>query len=148
MKTISHSLAETEACARAFIETLDAREDAATVVGLYGDLGAGKTAFSKGVATVLNITETITSPTFVIMKMYQVPQTGVSKFKHFIHIDAYRLEGEREMQQLGWDEIIATPGNLVLIEWPEKVSGIMPEDHIRINFTGVDEETREIEVVE
>lgn len=118
-------------------------KDTAVVVGLYGNLGSGKTTFTKSVAKVLGVTEDITSPTFVIEKVYELQN---NKFSHFIHIDAYRLEKEEELVSLGWNEIISDKNNLIFIEWPEKVSGIMP-DHIKIKFSALDDpNSREIDI--
>jgi len=114
----------------------------ATVVGLYGDLGSGKTTFMQGVGAILRVVERMVSPTFVIEKIYKIEH---SRFTHLIHIDAYRMEKEEELIHLGWQEIIGDPHNLVCIEWPERVSKIMPAGHIKINFTFVDEHTRAIE---
>lgn len=103
---------------------------AARVVAISGELGAGKTTFVQGVARALGITETVNSPTFVIQKTYEL--TG--SFKKLVHIDAYRLKEERELEVLGWNELVSDPGNLILIEWPEKVPGLIPRDAIRVRF--------------
>lgn len=96
----------------------------ATVVALRGDLGSGKTAFVKECAKILGINETLTSPTFVIMKRYQMGERRICKnFTHLIHIDAYRLGQAKDLQAIGWDAIIKDSGNLVMIEWPERVEG-------------------------
>lgn len=113
----------------------------ATVVALHGELGAGKTTFSQEVGKLLGVAENMHSPTFVIMKVYEIDFHG---FKKLIHIDAYRLEKESELLHLGWEEIIKEPENLVLIEWPEKVAGLIPRDAKRISFKHVNESTREI----
>ena len=109
-----------------------------TVVGLYGDLGSGKTTFMKYLAEYFGITETIQSPTFVIMKIYQTSSHN-EVFKHLIHIDAYRLEKESEMLNLGWQEIISDSKNLICIEWPERIVGIIPP-HIVLKFEHGDKE--------
>ena len=143
-KFISNSLEETQKVANDFVASIVPQEDRATVVGLYGNLGAGKTAFTQCVAKVFGVSETITSPTFVIEKIYELTE---QKFTHLIHIDAYRLEKSEELLHLGWKEIISDPNNLILIEWPERVADIMPE-HTRINFKTLDDEdSREIEIV-
>ena len=121
-----------------------AKKDAAAVVGLYGDLGAGKTAFVKALAKTYGIAEHITSPTFVIMKKYSIPQPRTSHFKLLIHLDAYRLEKGSELEHLGWNEIISNPQNLVCIEWPERVADVMPKDHSALKFTFIDETVREV----
>lgn len=138
----THSPEENIEIATFFIEGLS-KKDSAVVVGLYGNLGAGKTTFTKSIAKVLGVEETITSPTFVIEKIYELTN---QKFTHIIHIDAYRIEREEELVSLGFKEIIKDPNNLILIEWPEKISGIMPE-HIKIKFRTLESEnSREIEI--
>jgi tRNA threonylcarbamoyladenosine biosynthesis protein TsaE len=120
------------------------------VVGLYGDLGSGKTTFVQSLAKLLGVEGGVNSPTFVIEKIYDLPEEqglGNKRFSHLIHIDAYRLEKAEELLHLGWREIISNKNNLVLIEWPEKVLEIMP-DHVKIYFKhGKDENEREIEIV-
>ncbi|MDP2651771.1 MAG: tRNA (adenosine(37)-N6)-threonylcarbamoyltransferase complex ATPase subunit type 1 TsaE, partial [bacterium] len=103
----------------------------ATLVTLSGDLGAGKTAFVKAVAHVLGIEETVTSPTFVLEKIYQLG-SETPKFKRLIHIDAYRLEAGSELAQLGFDELMSDAGNLILLEWPGKVAEALPTPTARI----------------
>ena len=71
------------------------------------------------------------SPTFVIMKSYNISWCG---FKKLIHVDAYRLEKEEELLHLGWEDLINDPENFILIEWPERVEGLIPKDAKRIYF--------------
>jgi tRNA threonylcarbamoyladenosine biosynthesis protein TsaE len=122
------------------VRTLMRRSDSATIIALSGDLGAGKTTFAQGIARALGIEENVTSPTFVIEKIYQLDG---QKFSRLIHIDAYRLNDPHELEVLGWKEIIADPANLILVEWPEKAAGLIPADALRISFTGSGE-SREI----
>ena len=142
-KYIAHSLTETQKIAEQFVLTLNITPSGATVVGLYGDLGAGKTSFTQGVAHALGIQENVVSPTFVIEKIYEL---FGKRFSHLIHIDAYRIETSNELLHLGWNEIISNPKNLILIEWPERVLDIMPP-HIKIQFTHTGNEGREIEIM-
>lgn len=123
-----------------FVAGLSPRAEGATVVTLSGDLGAGKTAFVKGVAQALGVHEHVTSPTFVIMKMY--PLEG--RFKKLVHIDAYRLKGEHHLKVLGWEELLRDPKNLICIEWPEQAPGAMPTHAIRIALRYTGENEREI----
>ena len=142
MKIISKSLGETEKIAREFLAKIIVKnENGATVVGLYGDLGSGKTAFTQATAKCLGGKEAVTSPTFVIEKIYKLDRQN---FEHLIHIDAYRLGSGNEILHLGWEEIAKNPKNLIFIEWPEKVAEILPNDIKKIHFTFVDENTREI----
>ncbi|MEK7606468.1 MAG: tRNA (adenosine(37)-N6)-threonylcarbamoyltransferase complex ATPase subunit type 1 TsaE [Patescibacteria group bacterium] len=115
--------------------------DTARVICLQGDLGAGKTAFVKSIAKAFGISEHITSPTFVIQKTYE-PREG--DWKRLVHIDAYRLESSDELAKLDWDKTLAVKGSLVMLEWPEKVADIIPEDATTLSFMFVDDTTREI----
>jgi tRNA threonylcarbamoyladenosine biosynthesis protein TsaE len=127
--------------ARKFVATLKPRSDSqATVVALSGDLGAGKTTFAQGVARALGVEEQVTSPTFVIEKIYQLNQpfdhAQGKQFARLIHIDAYRLNDAHELEVLGWKEIVADPSNLIVIEWPERVTDLIPSDAIHISLEG------------
>ncbi len=138
-----NTLEETYEVAKRFTEDLSPKETA-TVIGLYGNLGAGKTSFSQGVAQALGVTEMVTSPTFVIEKIYDLEG---KKFDRLVHIDAYRLEKPEELLHLGWEEITKDPKNLILIEWPERVGSIMPP-HIEVRLkTQEIGDGREIEIV-
>ncbi len=118
------------------------KKDSAQVIGLSGDLGAGKTAFIKELAKTLGIAHEITSPTFVIMKSYTIPAHAF--FKTLIHIDAYRIESDAEMQVLRFDEILKDPTNLVCIEWPEKIETLLPQDIHNMTLVLMNDGTREI----
>ena len=121
METLVKTLAELDAEAARFVGGLAPKEDSATLVALSGDLGAGKTAFIKAVAHALGVAETVTSPTFVLEKIYQLGSSA-SKFKRLIHIDAYRLESGSDLAPLGFDELMKSSENLIFLEWPEKVA--------------------------
>ncbi len=133
---LSKNTKETEKIAKIILEKLlknKKKQKGALVVGLSGDLGAGKTAFTKFVAKHLGIKDKVFSPTYVIMKKYPLPlprgsarRARGSDYKFFFHIDAYRLEKEEELLHLGWKEIINNKDHLIFIEWPENISGIIP----------------------
>ena len=144
MKFISQSLDDTEKIAGEFLNNLKMNKNGATVVGLYGDLGSAKTIFVKALAKLLDVKEVITSPTFVIIKRFNISSLLKYQISSLIHIDSYRLESGRELETLGWKDWLVDKSNLILIEWPEKVADVMPENHIKINFKFVDENTREI----
>lgn len=144
----AHSVAELHNIAEEVlreIHRVEAQEHA-TVIGLSGDLGAGKTAFVKCVADILGIEETITSPTFILEKIYTVPENKIfgERFSRLIHIDAYRLDSGSEMRALDWDTITSDPANIIFIEWPKQVAEIMPKQAISLSFEYVDEHTRTI----
>ena len=150
MQITSQSLADTKAVAISFLASLSAQESA-TVVALHGDLGAGKTAFTKIVAELLEVSMEVTSPTFVIEKVYEINQSQKNQIQHFpfvrlIHIDAYRLESAQEITSLGWEEKIADPSNLIFVEWPQNINEVLPSHTHHIYFTFIDEATRTIEI--
>jgi tRNA threonylcarbamoyladenosine biosynthesis protein TsaE len=128
--------------ARRFASHLVPNLDKAIVVALSGELGAGKTTFAQGVATTLGVQESVTSPTFVIEKIYVLDG---QRFERLIHIDAYRLNTAHELEVLGWHELVSDPGNLVLLEWPEKVAELIPKNAITIRFD-IDGEKRIITI--
>lgn len=141
MEITVKSMHEMQRAADDFVKRLH-KATQATVVTLSGELGAGKTTFSQGLARALGVEESVTSPTFVIEKIYQLEN---QKFARLIHIDAYRLESAHELEVLGWRELIGDPENLILIEWPEKVAALIPEDAIRMRFD-IDGEGRIISI--
>ena len=118
------NLAETKQVAVDWLASISntyAGRDEALVIGLSGHLGAGKTAFTKIVAKTLGVEEEVTSPTFVIMKMYEMNAQNLVPWKRLVHIDAYRLERSEELAALDWEKLVADKNNLILIEWPENV---------------------------
>ncbi|MBU6388411.1 tRNA (adenosine(37)-N6)-threonylcarbamoyltransferase complex ATPase subunit type 1 TsaE [Patescibacteria group bacterium] len=133
------TLAELEKEAGRFVGSL-APGGRATLVALSGELGAGKTAFAKAVARALGIEGIVTSPTFVLEKIYVLPDG--QPFKRLIHIDAYRLEKGTDLAALGFDELMRDAGNLILLEWPEKVLGALPVPAARISFVVQDDDAR------
>ena len=144
MKIISKSVEETEKLAKDFLEKISLGiYNNALVVGLYGDLGSGKTTFTQAIAKHLNIKEDITSPTFVIEKIYEINHRN---FNRLIHIDAYRLDSPKELLALEWNRIMSDPRSLIFIEWPERVLEVLPENHAKINFKFLSENEREIEI--
>lgn len=108
--------------------------DGATVLALHGNLGAGKTTLTQSIARSLAITDTVRSPTFVIMQSYAI--SGHPHFTYLTHIDAYRIEDEAELRILGWEELLLHRGRLIVIEWPERVAGLIPPHahHVHIEI--------------
>lgn len=133
MEQRTMTLPELEAEARRFVGPLVPKEAGATLVTLSGELGAGKTAFAKALAKALGVEDVVNSPTFVLEKIYQLGGS-TSKFKRLVHIDAYRLKEGKELAALGFDELMQDAGNLILLEWPEKVIEALPEPVARITF--------------
>lgn len=118
--------------------TSRAQAGAATVIALHGDLGAGKTTLVQHLAACLGVKETVTSPTFVIMKRYTVDDAAPTAYQAVVHIDAYRIENLEEMQPLRFTEMLAEGNTLVCIEWAEKIDTLLPEDtmHVTLAFDG------------
>jgi len=113
----------------------------ATVVALSGDLGAGKTTFTQTLAEGLKIKDTVSSPTFNIIKIYQIDN---SSFKKLIHMDAYRLENLSELKPLGLAEFFLDSKNLICIEWAEKIKTVLPENTIYLDLSIQEGNKREI----
>lgn len=142
---IISSLTELGSVAKACLKELRPHNEKATVIGLSGDLGSGKTAFTKALGKTLSISEEIPSPTFVIAKYYTIPKD--QRWKKMIHIDLYRIDDPEELSALRWEELIGDPAALVVVEWPEKIGTSFPVDAHMIQFTFIDEATRKIRVV-
>ena len=120
-------------------------KDRPIVFALYGQLGAGKTTFTKALAKELRIKETVTSPTFLLMKTFNIPKEkeGLSKL---IHIDAYRVDSAKEFLDLGLEEILTNKKNIVIIEWPEKLKEYLPQQTTHLHFEIVGENERKIHI--
>ena len=146
MKKISKNQQDTEMLAKEFFAEILEKfcfANKACVVGLYGDLGVGKTAFTQSVAKLLGVKRKVNSPTFVIMKRYDLKHKN---FKNLFHLDAYRLKNEKELLNLGWEEIISNPDNIIFIEWPENVKKAMPKKHHKVSIKHTKEGYRNFEI--
>lgn len=130
MQLHSHSAEELQSHAAFFVSNLHPRQRALVVL-LSGDLGAGKTTFVQAMAKMLGVEEAVTSPTFVLEKIYVLEN---QRFSQLVHIDAYRLKDADELEALGWKELLVEKSNLIVLEWPERVEDVMPEDATRIRF--------------
>lgn len=150
-KYLTKSSVETQNLGKELAKKVLVRKSAtaALIIGLRGDLGAGKTTFLQGFARGLGITEKILSPTFVILKKFKITSnkrqaTSDKGFKNFYHIDCYRLKNEKDLEVLGFKEIILNPENIVAIEWPERISKILPQNIIKIKCTHFKKDKRKI----
>jgi tRNA threonylcarbamoyladenosine biosynthesis protein TsaE len=140
------ALTDLDSVVEEVLAKLPNKKSGATIVALSGNLGAGKTTFTQALGKKLGILETIQSPTYVLMRSYPIVY---SHFTMFIHIDAYRLETPEEFKTLKPETFLATPENLVCIEWPEKTEGMLPIPDITLRFSsdGVGEGERYIEII-
>ena len=112
-----------------------------TTICLYGNLGSGKTTFSKGFAKALEISDNISSPTFVILKQYRFKENNI-----LYHFDLYRLETTKDIENIGLTDIGKDKNGIILIEWAEKAKSILPKNRIDIYFEYIDENTRKIRI--
>ncbi len=109
---------------------------AATIMALSGNLGSGKTTFTQALARELGVTEVVQSPTYVLMKSYPITSpVGGKHLTKLIHIDAYRLEAPEQFADLRAETFLNDPTNLVVVEWPEKVEGVLPAPDLVLNFS-------------
>jgi len=129
----THSAEET----RQLGEWLAGRLKAGDTLLLRGELGSGKSEFTRGLAKGLGVTETVTSPSFTILNVYE---SGRLPLYHF---DWYRLEDSGELYELGMDEYLGGDG-IAAVEWPEQCEDAVPEDALEIRFRYVDENTRDL----
>lgn len=112
------------------------------IILLYGDLGTGKTQFVKGIAEGLGVEEGITSPTFVLMKQFDIKKEGLSTL---YHIDLYRIDSQVDLASLGLDDAFRDENGVVVIEWADRLKGV-PEGAITVNLEYSGESSRKIEI--
>ncbi len=151
---ITKSAKETQKFAADFVKKiLKIKSEKAIIVGLIGELGVGKTIFAKGFAKGLGINEVITSPTFVLERIYRFrpkadpPRAEKDKsFKLFIHIDAYRIGKAKEITDLGFKDLARDSRNIILIEWADRVKKILPKNYIEIKFEHTIDNRRKITI--
>ena len=122
-------------------EAIGRAAEPGTVVALIGDLGTGKTTLTKSIARGLGVTETVTSPSFTILNVYE---SGRCPLYHF---DWYRLESEEELYELGMDEYLGGDG-IAVVEWAERCPEAVPENVLRIRLEVTGGESRRITVNE
>ena len=125
---ISHSDAETKKIAGDFAATLRPGD----IVTLTGDLGAGKTTFTKGLAKGLGVQKEIVSPTFTIMNVLPADKNGITTL---VHLDTYRLNDPAELEPIGITDYLAAADTVCVIEWPELAKKLLNKKIISITIT-------------
>lgn len=118
-------------------------QEKAHVIALSGQLGSGKTTLVSELAKHIGVAESIISPTFIIYRVYDIDWNG---FSRFVHIDAYRLEGERDARVIRLHELFDDTTALVCIEWPEQIGNVLPKNALQVTLTYVHEGARSIEI--
>lgn len=137
MKKIEINIPSTEALQEATREFMAAMGDY-TVFAFYGQMGAGKTTFINALCRELGVVEDVTnSPSFAIINEYRSDTTA----ELIYHFDCYRLENEEEAIEIGTEDYFDC-GAVCLIEWPERIEGLLPDDTVDVNITVNDDESR------
>jgi tRNA threonylcarbamoyladenosine biosynthesis protein TsaE len=131
----STSSFETQKLAKSLVKFLGAGD----IISLTGDLGAGKTCFTQGLASGLGISLFITSPTFNILKEYQAKLP-------LYHFDAYRIESINDFFEIGYEEYFFNQG-VSVVEWGDKINSLLPEEYLEIEFNRIDDATRQLIVI-
>ena len=127
----TNNLEETQSLGEAFARSPLTRRDLAKqseagIIALYGDLGAGKTSFTQGFAMGLGIKKRIISPTFIVVREYRIRNQELG-IRNFCHVDLYRINDKSDSESLGLLEMIEDKNNIIVIEWAEKLGGILPK---------------------
>jgi tRNA threonylcarbamoyladenosine biosynthesis protein TsaE len=110
---------------------------AGDIICLQGDLGAGKTTFVQGIAQGWGSKDSVSSPTFILVNVYRRADVA-----QLFHMDAYRLDSTPEAEELDLDTMLAQ--GPLLVEWPERMDGLIPAEHLRVELEHIDEEEREM----
>lgn len=138
----SNSLLDTKKIGKNISEQLRGGD----IVCLWGDLGAGKTTLTKGIAEGLGIAGDITSPTFTLMNIYPVNPMR-NNIARIVHFDTYRIKNEQDLVEIGAEDYLGAPDTICIIEWPEKIQGLLHDKKIKkvtIEHLGGDE--RDIQI--
>jgi tRNA threonylcarbamoyladenosine biosynthesis protein TsaE len=137
----SRSEVETHDAGKQFAELL-AKGD---VVALYGDLGAGKTEFVKGVCDYFGVEDIVSSPTFTIMNQYFGTDSDGEEITIY-HVDLYRINSTKELEEIGFDDCMFSHNAIKVVEWSEKAGDMLPKVHwtMTISFAGEGDNERMI----
>jgi tRNA threonylcarbamoyladenosine biosynthesis protein TsaE len=141
MEITTKSTEETKKLAEEIAKKIKAGD----VIALYGDLGAGKTTFSRFLSIALGSTSRVQSPTFVIARKYHI-KSSEHPIEKINHLDLYRLKTQGELQDLDLHHFFGDPTAVTIVEWPEIAEELLPKNSIKIRFSYIDENTRNIDV--
>lgn len=137
MKYLTKSAKETQSVAAKIAARLQSG-----VIALNGELGAGKTTFIQGLGKALGIQDKFLSPTFVLIREHKIPDTD----KMLYHIDLYRLEQNTEVKELGLEDLFVSDNNIILIEWANKITSLLPRNTVYIDIEKLHGDFRKISV--
>lgn len=126
----SHSEDETHSFGKQFAEILTKGD----IVALYGDLGAGKTEFVKGVCDYFQVEDIVSSPTFTIMNQYFGTDADGEEITIY-HVDLYRINSTKELEEIGFDDCMFSPDAIKFVEWSEKAGNMLPMVHWTVDIT-------------
>ena len=139
---ISRSVAETEAVASLVAVTLRAGQ----CIALHGDLGAGKTQFVRGLVRALGGSpRAVSSPTFVLLNIYEI-RSG--PLRRVFHLDAYRTHSPDDFESIGFTELLEQRDSVVVVEWPERIASLLPDDALHVRISADDPENENHRLIE
>lgn len=141
MEIITKSAKETKKLGEKYAVNIKVGKKGAYVIGLVGDLGSGKTTFVQGFARGLKIAKRLLSPTYNIVRRYNLEY---KQRVNLYHIDLYRIEKSKELKGLGFEEILSDSCNIVLIEWVDKIESVIKKCDMVLSFVMLDESKRKI----
>lgn len=137
--TITENESETKQLGEAYAGKLKGGE----ILCLYGQLGSGKTTFTKGLAKGLGIESRLLSPTFIIVRHHHIQN---KLFQTLYHLDLYRINNPKEALWIGLNDWLNKKENIIVIEWPEKLGEFLPKNRIDIYFKDLGDDKREIKL--
>lgn len=110
------------------------------IVLLHGDLGAGKTTLTKGIARVLGVQDTVSSPSFALVNEYALPALRL------FHLDLYRLNDPADLESIGFAELTSAEDGIAIVEWPERASSMLPDRYLLVEIAYAGEGQREVRI--
>ena len=142
-ETVTSSEKETENCGALLAKNLAEDNTLPRFIAMYGDLGVGKTTFIRGFAKIFSPAGTVRSPTFTLVNSYRCTgeYSHVSKFIY--HFDMYRIQSEDDLYSIGYYDYLDS-GSLCLIEWPENIAALLPEETLMVDISVGDNGSRTI----
>lgn len=138
LKIKTYNETETIECGRIFAPRLNDGD----FIALYGDVGAGKTAFVKGIADIITPEAYVRSPTYALVNVYE----NYSNKRRICHFDMYRINGEDDLYSVGFDDYLTERKNIIIVEWCENVPFALPEEYYKITIEIVDFNSRIITI--